>query len=357
MPDNKTTENILALVGAVLWAIQGIPQVLKTHRAKSTKGLSPYLMLLWMASGLFFCTYVVAQDLAIPAIVQPHISMVIYAASWGQCLYYSSGYSLVKTMLYAGGVLLGGAVFEGASVAGLLAGKRHGTEIPIVAYGYMSTVLAVIGILPQYYEIYKQKEVIGLSIVFVLTNLVGAVFLIAALFMRDELDTAGLATYALTSAMVLGIVILALILNPLAAKRRRLAALPSPTQDTESAAPSSETTKIKHVLEKGLSTTANLEPGVKEAELILVIPQQLADAGIDHDEGNAMSEYEQASYAAYEADIEKKDKVDSMLNDHLGSIDRAEDSSHHDHYHCDSDAAEHHIDGEDHHIPTLGYHA
>ncbi|WVF72148.1 hypothetical protein IAT40_006960 [Kwoniella sp. CBS 6097] len=346
MPDNKTTENILATVGAVLWAIQGIPQIVKSYRTKSTKGLSPYLMLLWMASGLFFCTYVVTRDLAIPAIIQPHVSLVIYTISWGQCLYYSSGYSLVKTILCAGGVLLAGAAFEGASVVGLLAGKRQGIEIPMVVYGYTSTVIAVIGIIPQYYEIYKQKEVIGLSIMFVITDLVGAIFLIAALFLREKVDIAGLATYALTFAMVLGIVILALILNPLAAKRRRLVGVASPTKDLESSGGNG--TGAKHDLEKTISAAT---PELEKAETDIVPEQPVR---VDHQREVGHSSDPDSEY---ESEIEKKaikiKKED--LNSVTIGLDHADDVDHLQ-YHYDSDVAEHDIDGEDHYIPTLGYH-
>ncbi|OCF35448.1 hypothetical protein I316_03000 [Kwoniella heveanensis BCC8398] len=332
MPDNKTTENILATVGAVLWAIQGIPQVVKSYRTQSTKGLSPYLMLLWMASGLFFCTYVVTRDLAIPAVIQPHASLIIYTISWGQCLYYSCGYSLIKTILCAGGALLAGAAFEGASIAGLLAGKRHGTEIPMVVYGYASTVIAVIGILPQYYEIYKQKEVIGLSITFVITDLVGAVCLIAALFLRERVDIAGLATYALTFAMVLGIVILALILNPLAARRRRLAGLPS--KDLESAVAASGA-DAKDDLEKVISATPT--PELEKGHFDFVSPKPVSKA-------EQSSEFDSGYTSDYK---ENTEEVLGKENVHSSSAGTNSDDSHdeidplyHNHYEDHSNVAQ-----------------
>lgn len=45
MKENHAVENALATIGAVLWMIQNIPQVVKSYREKSTKGLSASLML------------------------------------------------------------------------------------------------------------------------------------------------------------------------------------------------------------------------------------------------------------------------------------------------------------------------
>ena len=45
LPDNHAVENALATIGAVLWSIQIIPQLVLSYRTKSTKGLSENLML------------------------------------------------------------------------------------------------------------------------------------------------------------------------------------------------------------------------------------------------------------------------------------------------------------------------
>lgn len=52
MKENHAAENALATIGAVLWMIQNIPQVIKSYREKSTKGLSASLML-WVH--MFIC--------------------------------------------------------------------------------------------------------------------------------------------------------------------------------------------------------------------------------------------------------------------------------------------------------------
>lgn len=45
LPVNHAAENALATLGAVLWSIQIIPQLVLSYRTKSTKGLSENLML------------------------------------------------------------------------------------------------------------------------------------------------------------------------------------------------------------------------------------------------------------------------------------------------------------------------
>ena len=70
---NSTAENALGTVGAVLWCVQLLPQILKSWRAKSTSGLSPWLMLTWTVSMGLLATYNITQRLSIPLHVQPEL--------------------------------------------------------------------------------------------------------------------------------------------------------------------------------------------------------------------------------------------------------------------------------------------
>ena len=45
MKENKSAENALGTLGAVFWTIQILPQIWKSYRTKSTRGLSASLML------------------------------------------------------------------------------------------------------------------------------------------------------------------------------------------------------------------------------------------------------------------------------------------------------------------------
>ncbi|WWC90043.1 uncharacterized protein L201_004973 [Kwoniella dendrophila CBS 6074] len=234
MQPNKTVETALATVGAILWILQGFPQIWKSYHTKSTKGVSPHMMIIWAISSLFFMVYGITRSLAIPSIIQVHFSFVVFSISWVQCLYYSHGYSLKKAIACGAIWTLACAGFEIGSIFGLWAAQDHGTEIPMVAYGYMSSVVCVIGLLPQYYEIYVQKEVVGLSYMFIFTDIVGGLFYIFALMFRPKLDISAMVIYVLTIGMMILILVLALILNPKAAKRRRLEGIEKPTTADDS---------------------------------------------------------------------------------------------------------------------------
>lgn len=43
--ENATVENVLATIGAIMWSVQILPQIWKSYKDKTTKGLSEYLML------------------------------------------------------------------------------------------------------------------------------------------------------------------------------------------------------------------------------------------------------------------------------------------------------------------------
>ncbi|WVQ70077.1 uncharacterized protein L199_008302 [Kwoniella botswanensis] len=189
MQPNKTVENALATVGAILWTVQAFPQIYKSFRTKSTKGVSAHLMLIWAVSALFFMVYTITRRLSVPSIIQVHFSFVVFTTSWVQCLHYTYGYSIKKALSYGGIWTVVCIGFEVGSIFGLWAAQKHGTEIPMSVYGYMSSVASVIGLF---------------------------------LLFRTTLDYSAMVIYVLTAGMMVIIIILALILNPRAAKRRRL---------------------------------------------------------------------------------------------------------------------------------------
>lgn len=70
MKENHAAENALGTIGAILWMVQILPQIIKSHREKTTKGLSASLMFIWALASLFLGAYIVAQKLSIPLQVQ-----------------------------------------------------------------------------------------------------------------------------------------------------------------------------------------------------------------------------------------------------------------------------------------------
>nr|KIR50474.1 integral membrane protein [Cryptococcus bacillisporus CA1280] len=202
MKENHAVENALATIGAVLWMIQNIPQVVKSYREKSTKGLSASLMFIWAVGTVIHGAYIVAQNFSIPLQVQPQVFAALATVSWCQCMYYGRGYSLKSVLAIFIVLCCIFAGFEVGSVYALWAGQRNGVEWPVLLYGYLSAVLLAVGLLPQFWEIYKYREVIGISMLFMAVDILGGV------------------SFALVVVLDAIVVLLYFILNPIAKRRR-----------------------------------------------------------------------------------------------------------------------------------------
>ncbi|CAE6484962.1 unnamed protein product [Rhizoctonia solani] len=161
MPVNEAAENILATIGTVLWTAQLVPQVVKSFREKSTEGLSPWLMFIWALSAWFLGVYAIVQNISIPIILQPQLFGALAALSWIQaCL------------------------------------------------------------LPQYWEIWKRKEVVGVSMLFMSVDMLGGVFSVLSLVFQAQFDAVAAVSYVLVVVLDGVVVLAALILNPIAKRRR-----------------------------------------------------------------------------------------------------------------------------------------
>jgi uncharacterized protein with PQ loop repeat len=103
--------------------------------------------------------------------------------------------------------------FEVGSVYALWAGERNGVEWPKQMYGWITSALLIIGLLPQYYEIYKLKRVVGISILFMLVDIFGGVFSGVSLFFRKEFDSTAFVQYFLVVVLDGIVVVLKPILD------------------------------------------------------------------------------------------------------------------------------------------------
>lgn len=90
-----------------------------------------------------------------------------------------------------------------------------------MAFGIISAVLLAGALLPQYYEIYKYKEVKGISITFITIDMLGGIFCVLSLAFKTELDGIATANYSAVVLLDGIVIILALILNPRARRRRK----------------------------------------------------------------------------------------------------------------------------------------
>ncbi|KAG8972624.1 hypothetical protein FRC05_009734 [Tulasnella sp. 425] len=220
MPVNAVAENVLGTIGTLCWTLQIVPQIWKSWRAKSTEGLSAWLMFIWAISGIPLGVYVIVQNLNIPLILQPQLFTALSTLSWMQCLYYGHKRSLLFCVLL---YVMYIAVFAGTEVGLAIVVKaiaEKGNSRPLEFFGIFSAVLISLALFPQYVEIWQRKEVVGLSKLFMVIDFAGAVFCLLSLAFKPRFDFVAAITYIMVLILDGIIILAALILNPLARRRR-----------------------------------------------------------------------------------------------------------------------------------------
>ncbi|KAJ7181082.1 PQ loop repeat-domain-containing protein [Mycena filopes] len=261
MRANAVAENVLGTIGTVCWTAQLLPQVWKSWREKSTHGLSPWLVLLWGISGGFFGAYALILNLNIPLIVQPQLFGFLALVSWGQCQYYGANRSRAAAAVMAIGVILAVGGFEAAMVFALRRAYHAGTDAGtrgVQFLGIFSSVLISVALLPQYWEIWRHREVVGISILFMVVDMLGGIFSDLSLAYKAKFDVVAAVTYSLVVILDGFVVLAAVILNP-RAKRRRHREL----QDADAVSPTAITSlsrapsvKVEAQAEKGGAASA-----------------------------------------------------------------------------------------------------
>ncbi|GAA5970050.1 hypothetical protein JCM21900_000270 [Sporobolomyces salmonicolor] len=219
---NSAAENTLATLGAVCWSIQLIPQIWKSWRRKDTAGLSTLMLFVWFVSGVFLGSYCVTSNLSIPLIVQPQAFCFFGCIAWSQCLHYDKGWSRTRaTCVALLSLALGGGI-EAALIEGCKALQRRGNEHMNFALGVLAAIFVGGGLLPQYWEVWRYKAVIGISLVFLFVDLCGGVFSVLSLiFATGSFDVLASISYSAVVVLELGIFLLAAILNPRYRRKQR----------------------------------------------------------------------------------------------------------------------------------------
>ncbi|GAA5871116.1 hypothetical protein JCM1840_007594 [Sporobolomyces johnsonii] len=219
---NSAAENTLATLGAVCWSIQLIPQIWKSWRRKDTAGLSTLMLFVWFVSGVFLGSYCVTSNLSIPLIIQPQSFCFFSCIAWSQCLHYDQGWSRTRATCVALLSLAVGGGIEAALIEGCKALQRRGNEHMNFALGVLAAIFVGGGLLPQYWEVWRYKAVIGISLVFLFVDLCGGVFsLLSLIFTTGSFDVLASISYSAVVACELGIFLLAAILNPRYRRKQR----------------------------------------------------------------------------------------------------------------------------------------
>lgn len=222
-------ENALGTIGTILWTGQLVPQIWKSWREKSTEGLSGLLMFTWATSAVFLGVYAIVQDLNIPLILQPQLFGLLAAISWAQCMFYGRKWSLLSCI---GSLVLYIAVFAGFESGMVFVVRAVGSPRLLQFFGIFSAVLISLGVIPQYIEIWRLKEVIGISLIFMAIDMSGGVFSLLSLIFRREFDIIASITYISVIVLDGVIVVCAVLLNPKAQRRRQNKTSSESTSDT-----------------------------------------------------------------------------------------------------------------------------
>ncbi|KDR80582.1 hypothetical protein GALMADRAFT_1092400 [Galerina marginata CBS 339.88] len=218
---NKVAEQVLGTIGTICWTAQLVPQVWKSHRSKSTTGLSHWLVLLWGISSVFLGVYALLQKLNIPLMVQPQSFGFLSFLCWGQCQYYGLRRSGKAAIFLTVIVIVASGVLELVLVITIRPSHDRGNHTATNFFGILASVLVSAGLFPQYWEIYKYKEVVGISMLFISVDIMGGVFNVLSLVFKEDFDVIATVTYSTVIVLDGVIIIAALILNPIARRRRQ----------------------------------------------------------------------------------------------------------------------------------------
>ncbi|KAF9416241.1 hypothetical protein BGZ94_010264 [Podila epigama] len=198
MPTTKVIlENVFGMLGIIFWSFQLLPQAIDNYRAKSTEGLSYSMFVIWTLCAVGFGSYSVVQDLSIPIIIQPQVFGALTILCYLQCLYYGkrTRWSLRETII--GGIVIYLAM--GGLQVGLIYATRAGLDNhvkgTIEAAGIIPIILLALGFFPQYFDIYRDRAVVGISMWFIAADAAGAIFSIISLAFREEIDVLAVINY------------------------------------------------------------------------------------------------------------------------------------------------------------------
>ncbi|KAI9137993.1 hypothetical protein BKA69DRAFT_1031867, partial [Paraphysoderma sedebokerense] len=158
-----------------------LQQVYHTYKRKTTFGLNPWIMIIWILSCVGGTAYAILQRLSIFITIQLVFLGIFCAICIAQHLYYAMNYSLLKSALWCIGIVV---IYIGLITACYFAMVLSNSVILIDIFALSSPILVLVGFLPQYVTIYKSKTADGLSITFILMDGLGGIFFALSLAFR-----------------------------------------------------------------------------------------------------------------------------------------------------------------------------
>ncbi|KKK14294.1 hypothetical protein ARAM_007018 [Aspergillus rambellii] len=174
--------NVLGTIATVLWCIQLIPQIWYNWKRKDTEGVPQVMMLLWASCAVPMGAYLILQQVNLPLQIQPQIFGFFALVSWGQILYYTHHFPLLRVVVLVPGTAAVFGAIEAALILGLRIPYKHGVTWPDLLVGIIAAILLAAGLLPPYFELWKRGgRVIGLTAQGTFDVLGGIMYLIVVL--------------------------------------------------------------------------------------------------------------------------------------------------------------------------------
>ncbi|KAI9137994.1 hypothetical protein BKA69DRAFT_1094335 [Paraphysoderma sedebokerense] len=174
-------ESVFAFLNFVLWSFQLVPQIYHTYKRKTTYGVNPWVMIIWIVSCAGGTAYALLQRLSLFIDIQ----LIFFGTFCGVCLsqhvYYALHYSKLKSVLACLGLLL---LYSGVTVSCYLVMTTSNSITLTQIIAISATVLLCLGFVPQYITILKAKTAEGLSVWFLVMDAVGGIFFALSLVFR-----------------------------------------------------------------------------------------------------------------------------------------------------------------------------
>ncbi|KAI8981608.1 hypothetical protein BDF20DRAFT_862010 [Mycotypha africana] len=208
MTNRYIVEQVFGYFGLVFWSLQLAPQAYKTYRRGTSTGVSVWMMLIWSIAGVFMGVYNIGLDVSIGLWIQPQIFTFISCICVFQELLYQ--HQLPQWTVYVGFVIT--CVLLAALEVGLVYAYKRAEQVGIqgvlTLFGVLPVIFILAGFLPQYYEIFRKRRVVGVSHIFLAMDFSGSIFSIISLVFRDVIDYLDLANYIAIACFDVGILLL-----------------------------------------------------------------------------------------------------------------------------------------------------